>query len=70
MEREALMIQNQKTNKLNRCAFCKYYTGYGCRVTTNSYYCKEAIDEYYQYVRNKGATNQAPIKSCRAWDKK
>ena len=59
------MNKNSKT----KCDFCRYYTGYGCRVTTNSYYCKEAVDEYYQYIRNKN-TNQAPIKSYRAWDKK
>jgi hypothetical protein len=38
-------------------------------VTPNSYYCKEANDEYYQYLRNKKAP-QPPQKSLRSWDKK
>jgi hypothetical protein len=54
--------------RLGKCNFCKYWTGSSCRVTPNSYYCKEAIDEYNQYA--KGTQPQAPIKSFRKWDKR
>ena len=63
------MKQCQNVNKLNRCAFCKYFSGSGCMVTPNSYYCKAANDEYYQYLRTKNV--KQPIqKSLRPWDKK
>jgi hypothetical protein len=38
-------------------------------VTPNSHYCKEANDEYYQYLKNKN-TKQSAQKSLRSWDKK
>ena len=52
-----------------KCSFCRYATRGGCMVTPNSYYCKEANDEYYQYLRNKKAP-QPSQKSFRSWDKK
>ena len=52
-----------------KCSFCKYATQKGCMVTPNSYYCKEATDEYYQYLRAKN-TKQPVRKSLRSWDKK
>lgn len=51
-----------------KCDFCRYWTGLSCRVVPNSTYCKEANDEYYQYI--KGPAVQAPIKSFRKWDKR
>lgn len=65
------MNQNQKINKLNRCAFCRYYTGSSCMVTPNSYYCREANDEHHQYASDyaKGVKSKAPVKSFRKWDK-
>ena len=59
-------MNNQPKNK---CSFCKYATSRGCMVTPNSYYCKEANDEYYQYLRTKNI-NQPVQKSLRPWDKK
>lgn len=54
-----------------KCNFCKYTTGRGCMVTPNSHYCKEAIDEYYQYLRSKNnMTTTSAQKSLRSWDKK
>ena len=35
----------------------------------NSNYCREATDEYYQYIKNKNA-KQPVQKSLRSWDKK
>lgn len=52
-----------------KCSFCRYWTGGGCMVTPNSHYCKEANDEYYQYLKNKN-TKQPAQKSLRSWDKK
>ena len=55
----------------NKCSFCKYATQRGCMVTQNSYYCKEANDEYYQYLRNKNTVAKpSATKSLRPWDKK
>lgn len=56
---------------LNKCNFCKYATTGGCMVTPNSHYCREANDEFYQYLRNKKASNQQSAqKSLRTWDKR
>ena len=57
------------TQLKNKCSFCKYATSRGCMVTPNSYYCKEANDEYYQYLRIKN-TKPPAQKSLRSWDKK
>jgi hypothetical protein len=38
-------------------------------VTPNSYYCKEANNEYYQYLQNKKVSQPAQ-KSLRSWDKR
>jgi hypothetical protein len=51
-----------------KCDFCKYWTGQGCMVTPNSYYCREASDELRRYLTNK--QKQPAIKSFRKWDKK
>lgn len=53
----------------NKCAFCQYSIGSGCMVTPNSYYCKNAIDEYYQYLQSKKSTKFVQ-KSFRPWDRK
>lgn len=53
----------------SKCNFCRYATNSGCMVTPNSYYCKEANDEFYRYLQNK--KNLQPMqKSLRPWDKK
>lgn len=52
----------------NKCSFCKYYSGKSCMATPNSHYCREASDEYYQYLRNN--KNQPAQKSLRPWDKR
>ena len=54
----------------NKCSFCKYATQRGCMITPNSHYCKEANDEYYQYLRTKNAKQLPAQKSLRSWDKK
>lgn len=60
-------MDQRKTVK-NKCSFCKYATPRGCMVTPNSYYCREASDEYYQYLHNN--KTQVTQKSFRPWDKK
>ncbi len=53
--------------KLTKCDFCRFWTGSGCRVTPNSRYCKEASDEYFNYIRG----NKAPVqKSLRPWERR
>ena len=54
--------------KLSKCSFCSYATKSGCMVTPNSYYCKKATDEYYQYIRD--GQHSKPAKSLRPWDKR
>ena len=58
-----------KINTKTKCSFCRYATRSGCMVAPNSYYCKDANDEYYQYLQGKkmGQQNQ---KSLKPWDKK
>lgn len=52
-----------------KCDFCRYKTSSGCMVTPNSYYCKEAKDEFYRYSQTK--KNPQPVqKSLRSWDRK
>jgi hypothetical protein len=53
----------------SKCDFCSYHTATGCMVTPNSYYCKKANDEYYQYLRG-NQQQQKPIKSLRSWERK
>ena len=53
---------------VNKCSFCKYFSGKSCMATPNSSYCREATDEYYQYIRNN--QKQPAQKSLRSWDKK
>jgi hypothetical protein len=56
------------TKPKSKCDFCSYKTATGCMVTPNSYYCKRANDEYYQYVRNNQP--QKLVKSLRSWERK
>lgn len=56
-------------SKKVKCDFCRFWSGSGCMVTPNSHYCKEANNEYYQYIKN-SKTAQPAQKSLRAWDKK
>ena len=53
-----------------KCNFCRYATRSGCMVTPNSHYCKEAKDEYYQYLASQNKANQPAQRSLRSWDKK
>ena len=53
----------------NKCDFCRYWTGSSCMAKPNSAYCREATDEYYQYIKNKNAKQPAQ-KSLRSWDKR
>lgn len=52
-----------------KCDFCRYKISSGCMVTPNSYYCKEANDEFYRCLQNK-KTAHPTQKSLRSWDKK
>jgi len=56
-------------NPKSKCDFCRYKTSSGCMVSPNSYYCKEANDEFYRYLQSK-KTAQPAQKSLRSWDKK
>ena len=53
----------------NKCSFCKYFSGSSCMVTPNSYYCREATDEYYRHLKQKQVIQPAQ-KSLRSWDRK
>ena len=48
-----------------KCDFCRYWTGQSCMVTPNSFYCKEALAEYNQYLTTKSGS--PPVKSLRKW---
>ena len=49
-----------------KCDFCKYRAGGKCTVVPNSFYCKEASDEFYAYLNK----NKQPTKSLRPWERK
>ena len=53
----------------NKCSFCRYFSGSSCMAKPNSVYCREATEEYYQYIKNKNAKQPAQ-KSLRSWDKR
>lgn len=53
----------------NKCSFCRYWTGSSCMAKPNSAYCREATEEYYQYIKNKNVKQPAQ-KSLRSWDKR
>lgn len=50
--------------QLTKCDFCKYRTNGGCMVTPNSYYCKEAQNEFYAYLASK---KQQSINKGKKW---
>lgn len=56
------------TQYKTKCSFCKYATSSGCMVTPSKYYCKEATDEYFQYIQ-KAKQNTIVQKSLRSWNK-
>ena len=61
-------MNNKPNTRLSKCDFCQYRSFSGCMVTANSYYCKKANDEYYQYIN--GGSKQPPKKSLRPWDRR
>ena len=38
--------------KLVKCDFCKYKSPSGCMTKPDSWYCKDATNELYQYLAN------------------
>ena len=63
--------QNQKTRKnVTKCDLCMYHTGHSCMVTPSKYTCKNANDEYYQYIRQTNNSASVASKSLRPWDKR
>ena len=36
--------------RYTKCDFCQYHTKTGCMMTQNSYYCKNATDEFYRWL--------------------
>ena len=56
-----------ENKKLTKCDFCKYRAGSRCTVTPNSFYCREASDEFYAYLNK---NKQQPTKSLRPWERK
>ena len=54
------------TKNKTKCNFCKYWSGSSCMVTPFSAYCKEASDEFYNYLKNNKTST--PVKSLRSWE--
>lgn len=50
-----------------KCDFCKYKSGRTCMVKPDSYYCKDALNEFYAYLNK---NKQQPTKSLRPWERK
>ena len=36
-----------------KCSFCKYKSGTTCMAKPDSYYCKEALNEFYAWLNSK-----------------
>lgn len=42
-----------------KCDFCSFHTASGCSARPDSHYCKEALDEFYAWLREqKGNKNK------------
>lgn len=39
-----------------KCNFCKYYSGNTCMAKPDSYYCKDALNEFYAWLKTKQPT--------------
>ena len=50
-----------------KCDFCRYKSGRTCMAKPDSHYCKDALNEFYAWLKNK---DQQPAKSLRPWEKK
>ena len=50
-----------------KCDVCKYRAGGKCTVVSNSFYCKEASDEFFAYISKK---KQQPQKVLKPWERK
>lgn len=50
--------------QLTKCDFCKHKTASGCMVIPNSFYCKEAQNEFYAQLN---AKKQQPINKRKKW---
>lgn len=51
--------------QLTKCNFCSHWSGSQCTATPNSFYCKEALDEYYAWKNGQrpGRYQQGVVKS-------
>ena len=56
-------------SKKVKCDFCRFWSGRSCMTIPNSHYCRDATNEYYQYIQHNKSI-QPTQKSLRAWDKK
>lgn len=56
--------QMTNINNKNKCSFCRYHTASGCMVKPDSYYCKEAQNEFYAQLN---AKKQQPINKRKKW---
>jgi hypothetical protein len=45
---------------VNKCSFCKYFSGRNCMVKPDSFYCKDALAEYWEWVKNKPSRQPQP----------
>lgn len=36
-----------------KCDFCKYFVGRSCTAKPDSYYCKDANNEFFAWLKNK-----------------
>ena len=44
------MNTKQQYKQYTKCDFCKYRSGRTCMAKPDSYYCKEALNEFYAYL--------------------
>lgn len=54
-----------KKPKIDRCSFCSYFVGNECTAAktngqVNSYYCRQAIYEYNEWLKQQRMKSQRP----------
>jgi len=40
------------SKRYTKCDFCRYKTASGCTAKPDSFYCRDATNEFYQWLNN------------------
>lgn len=51
-------MNKQKT----KCSFCRYFSGTTCMAKPDSWYCKDALNEFYAWLKTKTSNTPQPTR--------